>query len=105
MTSRVLQVGRNSKIQGEQAFEEHQKTWWISMLSPCKRIFTKYKLLVVKMAKDSGHIENAKNGYKLLCDVETLLGLACILPCLETMQGLFKFTQGWTPSSMISFLP
>jgi hypothetical protein len=27
------------------------------MLSPCKRIFTKYKLLVVKMAKDSGHIE------------------------------------------------
>jgi hypothetical protein len=57
MTSGVLQAGRNSRIQGEQAFEEHQKTGWISMLSPCKRIFTKYKLLVVKMAKDSGHIE------------------------------------------------
>jgi hypothetical protein len=75
------------------------------MLSPCNRIFTKYKLLVVKMAKDSGHIENAKNDYKLLCCGETLPGLACILPCLETMQGLSKFAQWWTPSSMISFLP
>ncbi len=56
------------------------------------------------MAKDNGHIENAKNDYELLCDVETLSRLACILPCLETMQGLSKFTQGWTPSSMISFL-
>jgi hypothetical protein len=103
MTSGVLQVGRNSRIQGEQAFEEHKKTGWISMLSPCKRIFTKYKLLVVKMAKDNGHIENAKND--LLCDVETLPRFACILPCLETMQGISKFAQRWTPSFVISFLP
>ncbi len=53
------------------------------------------------MAKDSGHTENAKNNYELLCDVETLLGLAYILPCLETMQGLSKFSQGWTPSFVI----
>ncbi len=26
--------------------------------------------------------------------METLLGLACILPCLKAMQRLFKFTQG-----------
>ncbi len=62
------------------------------MLSPCERIFTKYKLIVVKMVKDSGHIENAKNDYELLCDVETLPRLACILPCSEFMQGLSKFT-------------
>jgi hypothetical protein len=75
------------------------------MLSSCKNFFTKCILMVVKMAKDSGHIENAKNDYELLCDVETLPGLACILPCLETRQGLFKFAQGWRLSFMISFLP
>ncbi len=69
------------------------KTQWISMLSPCKKFFIKYKLLVVKMVEDINHIENAKSNYKLLCYVETLLGLACILPCLETME--FKFAQGW----------
>jgi hypothetical protein len=30
-----------------------------------------------------------------LCDVETLRGLAYISPCLETMQRLLKFAQGW----------
>jgi hypothetical protein len=63
------------------------------MLSPCKRIFVKYKFLVVKMARDIDHIENVKSNYKLLCYVEMLLGLACILPCLEIMES--KFAQGW----------
>jgi hypothetical protein len=47
------------------------KTQWISMLSPCKRVFAKYKLMVMKMAKDSGHFENAKTNYELIWDVET----------------------------------
>ncbi len=68
MTSRVLQATQNSRIQGEQAFEEHHKTRWISMLSPCEKFLTKHKLLVVKMAKDSGHIDDAKNNYELLCN-------------------------------------
>ncbi len=71
------------------------KTRWISMLSPCKKFFVEYKLLVVKMVEDNDHIENAKSNYKLLCDVETFLRLAWILLYLETMQGLFKFAQGW----------
>jgi len=37
------------------------KTQWISMLLACKRIFAKYKLLMVKMVEDDDHIENAKN--------------------------------------------
>jgi hypothetical protein len=45
------------------------------------------------MAGDNDHIENAKNNYELLHDVEMLLGLACILPYLETMQRLSKFAQ------------
>jgi hypothetical protein len=55
------------------------KTRWISMLSLCKIIFAEYKFLVVKMVEDSDHIENAKNNYELLCDVETFLGFACLL--------------------------
>jgi hypothetical protein len=31
------------------------------MLLACKRIFAKYKLLMVKMVEDDDHIENAKN--------------------------------------------
>ncbi len=62
------------------------KTWQISMLSSCKIFFAKYKILVVKMAEDSDHIENAKSSYELPCGVEMLLGLACILPYLETIQ-------------------
>jgi hypothetical protein len=53
------------------------KTQWILVL-PCKRIFFKYKLLVVKMVENNGHIENANANYELLCDIEMLLGLACI---------------------------
>jgi hypothetical protein len=56
-----------------------------------QEIFLKYKLLVVKMVENNGHIENAKANYELLCDIEMLLGLACILPCLKIMQGLSKF--------------
>jgi hypothetical protein len=47
------------------------KTQWISMLSPCKRGFAKYKHLVMKMAEDSGHFENGKINYELLWDAET----------------------------------
>jgi len=71
------------------------KTRWISMLSPCKNFFVEYKLLVVKMVEDNDHIENAKSNYKLLSNVEMFLKLAWVLLYLETMQGLFKFAQGW----------
>jgi hypothetical protein len=91
-----LEFGKLAKILDSKGNKllKNIKTWWISMLSPCKRIFAKYKLLVVNMAKDSDHIENEKSNFNLLCDVETLQGLAYILPCLETMQRLFKFAQG-----------
>jgi hypothetical protein len=45
------------------------------------------------MFENNGHIEDAKANYELFCDIEMLLGLACILPCLETMQGLSKFLE------------
>jgi hypothetical protein len=31
--------------------------------------------------------------YKLLCDVEIVMGLTCVLPMLEVVQSLNKFAQ------------
>jgi hypothetical protein len=31
--------------------------------------------------------------YELLCDVETIMGLMCMLPMLEVMQSLSKLAQ------------
>jgi hypothetical protein len=66
------------------------------MLSPCKWIFVEYKPLVVKMAIDSTIIDIVKANYELLCDLESLLGLACVLPLMEAMQTLSKYVQTQT---------
>jgi hypothetical protein len=58
------------------------------MLSPSKRVFSEYKALVVKMVEDSVIIDTSKTNYELLCDLETLLGLSCITPMLELVQGV-----------------
>jgi hypothetical protein len=31
--------------------------------------------------------------YKFLCDVDTILGLSNVVPMLEVVQGLSKYTQ------------
>jgi hypothetical protein len=45
----------------------------------------KYKTLVVKMNDDFVNNVNVKTNYEFLCDVETIMGLACVLPMLEAM--------------------
>jgi hypothetical protein len=69
------------------------KTKWISMLSLAKRVMAKYKTLLVKMALDSLTYQQAKLNYENLCDLQVLLGLACILPLLEFVHSLIKFAQ------------
>ncbi len=61
------------------------------MLSPSKRMLNEYQMLVVKMVEDNVSIVIVKTNHELLYDVETLLGLAFVLPLLELVQGLFKF--------------
>ncbi len=63
------------------------------MLSPSRRVFNEYKVLVVKMAEDSVTIDIAKTNYELMCDPKTLMGLSCIIPLLELVWGLSKFAQ------------
>jgi hypothetical protein len=59
------------------------------MLSPSKRILNEYKTLV----EDSVIVHITKTNYELLCDLETLMGLFCIIPLLESAHGLSKFAK------------
>jgi hypothetical protein len=61
------------------------------MLNPTKRLMEKYKTLLVKMVLDSLTNQQAKQNYEHLCELQTLLGLACILPLLEFVHALIKF--------------
>ncbi len=44
----------------------------------------------MKMAKDVDN-ESTTANYELLCDIETVMGLTCLLPMLEALQGLNKY--------------
>jgi hypothetical protein len=63
------------------------------MLLPSKRVLNEYKALVVKMAKDKVTIDITKTNYELMCDLEMLLGIFCIIHLFELVHGLSKFAQ------------
>jgi predicted glycosyltransferase involved in capsule biosynthesis len=69
------------------------KTRWISMLSFAKQILTKYKTVVIQMFNEQASHDITKSNLELFCDVEMFLGLTCIIPMLELVQGLSKFAQ------------
>jgi hypothetical protein len=45
------------------------------------------------MSDDAISVATANTNYELLCDVETVMGLTCVLPMLEAMQSLNKLVQ------------
>jgi hypothetical protein len=55
------------------------KTMWISMLAPFKQMHNEYKTFMVKMVKHGASIPSVKTNYELLCDVEIIMGLTCVL--------------------------
>ncbi len=63
------------------------------MLSPMKHVFCEYCPLLMKMALDSPTIAFGASNFELLCDVEILLSLVCLVPMLEIVNVLMKFTQ------------
>jgi hypothetical protein len=62
------------------------------MLAPFKRLVFEYKY-VMKMFKDLLINHVATTNYELFCDVETVMGLTCVLPMLEVVQSLSKVAQ------------
>jgi hypothetical protein len=66
-------------------FLKNIKMKWISILASSKQIVKEYKTSMVKMNDDVVSNEVINNNYELLYDVETIMGLTCVLPMLEAM--------------------
>lgn len=69
------------------------KTCWISMLLPTKRVMSEYRALVLKMHWDVDTITQVAHNLELLCDLQVMLSLSCIMPMLEGLNELMKFSQ------------
>jgi hypothetical protein len=69
------------------------KTRWINMVAPSKVVLEEFKTLLVRMVEDAIINEFVVANYELLCDIEILMGLTCLLPMLEALQGLNKYAQ------------
>ncbi len=63
------------------------------MLEPLKNVLVQYKTLIVKMSQNSPVIVQTKLNFDFLCDIHTLLTLFCLLPLLESISALIKFSQ------------
>jgi hypothetical protein len=54
---------------------------------------SKYCAFILKMHQDaSSNIQNAHN-LGLFCDLEVMMGLSCIMPMLERLNDLIKFSK------------
>jgi hypothetical protein len=69
------------------------KTHWISMLNPLKWLLIEYKSIVVKMYMHAPKSKLVQDNLDLLCDLELVQGLPCILPMLEVVHTLIKYVQ------------
>ncbi len=47
--------------------------------------------LIFKIEANNGFVEPIKANLLNLCDIDMILSLLCILPMLESMNGLMKF--------------
>jgi hypothetical protein len=63
------------------------------MLSPFKHVLGKSKSLVVNMHTYAPKSKFAWENLDLLCDLELVFGLPCILPMLEMVHTLIKYAQ------------
>jgi hypothetical protein len=68
------------------------KTRWNLCLKPVKHVMSEYKALVLKMHLEMPSLATAKANLNLLCEIEALLDLVCILAMLEVLNYLIKFS-------------
>jgi hypothetical protein len=74
--TRSLERSRLSEFKEQKVFKIlcNVKTCWISMLSPTKKIFAKYKSLIVHMFDEQTANTSTKKNLDLLCNVMIFLG-------------------------------
>jgi len=58
-----------------------------------KRVFAKYKTLMVHMNKELNHVASTKTNLKYLCDIEVVIELMCVMQMLEIIHAFIKFVQ------------
>jgi len=56
-------------------------------LAPSKRLVYEYKFIVMKMFENLPTNHVVATNYELFCDVEVVMGLACMLPMLEVVRA------------------
>ncbi len=69
------------------------KTRCISMINFIKCMLSKYHPFLMKMALNAPTIRYVGFNLSLIIDMETLLGLNAMMPLLEEIHYLIKFTQ------------
>ena len=62
------------------------------MLSPCKRVFSEYRTLVVKMGLDMNTCSIAKDNFDMLVDLEVILAFHYLMSMLEMVNKGIKWT-------------
>jgi hypothetical protein len=65
------------------------------MLFTIKKISYEYHYLVLKMHQDADTINKVPHNLELLCDLEVMLGISCIVPMLEQFNEMIKFSHFW----------
>ncbi len=69
------------------------KTRWISMISLVKCVLFEYYILLMRITLNAPIITSTKSNLCLLINVQMLLRLNAIMPLLEVVHSLIKFSQ------------
>jgi hypothetical protein len=62
------------------------------MLFPIKRVLSKYWTLVLKMHQDVNIVNQVAHNLESFCDLEVMVELFGIMPLLEGLNELIKFS-------------
>ncbi len=63
------------------------------MLFLTKKVLFEYHALVLKMHQDVDNNTRIAHNLELFCDLEVMMGFYCIMPILERLNNLIKFSQ------------
>jgi hypothetical protein len=63
------------------------------MLSPLKHVMVEYNALIVKMHFNHDKTKFAHENLEMLCDLELILALPCLMPMLEVIHTFIKYAQ------------
>jgi hypothetical protein len=63
------------------------------MFFPSKIIYFEYQPLIVKIHIERPKNDTASKNLNVLCDMELILGLPCLLPLFECIHKLIKIAQ------------